>query len=190
MELCRANTTFSWSNSISHSSLLISKTSISIRERKSYKFRVSNQSQKENQMTVSVTGATGFIGRRLVQRLHKDNHKIHVLTRSRSKAQLIFLAKDFPRIMIAEDPDWKECIHGSNAVVNLAGMPISTRWSPEQSAADDMCNKWEESSNSTPDQDRDQGKQNQSHLKDLINDAKHGARPAVLVSATAIGYYG
>ncbi|XP_022763149.1 epimerase family protein SDR39U1 homolog, chloroplastic-like [Durio zibethinus] len=64
-----------------------------------------------NQMTVSVTGATGFIGKRLVQRLHT--------------------VKDFPGIIIAEEAGWEGCIEGSNAVVNLAGMFISTRWSPE-----------------------------------------------------------
>ncbi|KAL7209388.1 hypothetical protein ACSBR1_031008 [Camellia fascicularis] len=37
----------------------------------------------------------------------------------------------FPGIVIAEEPEWKDCIQGSNAVVNLAGMPISTIWSPE-----------------------------------------------------------
>ncbi|KAG5547822.1 hypothetical protein RHGRI_013491 [Rhododendron griersonianum] len=89
----------------------------------------------ENQMTVSITGATGFIGRRLVQRLHADNHRVRVLTRSRSNAQLIFPVREFPGIVIAEEPKWKECIQGSNAVVNLAGMPISTRWSPEVSSS-------------------------------------------------------
>ncbi|CAL5443174.1 unnamed protein product [Camellia sinensis] len=38
--------------------------------------------------------------------------------------------RDFPGIVIAEEPEWKDCIQGSNAVVNLAGMPISTIWSP------------------------------------------------------------
>lgn len=53
----------------------------------------SDQTQKGNQLTVSVTGATGFIGKRLVQRLHADKHSVRVLTRSRSKAQLIFPGK-------------------------------------------------------------------------------------------------
>lgn len=39
--------------------------------------------------------------------------------------------KDFPGLVIAEEPEWRNCIEGSTAVVNLAGMPISTRWSPE-----------------------------------------------------------
>ncbi|KAI9115575.1 hypothetical protein K1719_013244 [Acacia pycnantha] len=40
-------------------------------------------------------------------------------------------AKDFPGIKIAYESEWKECIHGSTGVVNLDGMPISTRWSSE-----------------------------------------------------------
>lgn len=39
--------------------------------------------------------------------------------------------KDFPGITIVEEPEWNKCIQGSTAVVNLAGMPISTRWSYE-----------------------------------------------------------
>lgn len=46
---------------------------------------------------------------------------------------LAFVVKDFPGIVIAEEPGWKDCIQGSNGVVNLAGMPISTRWSSEVS---------------------------------------------------------
>ncbi|KAG6711798.1 hypothetical protein I3842_05G072000 [Carya illinoinensis] len=124
-------------------------------------------------MTVSVTGATGFIGRRLVQRLHADNHRIRVLTRSRSKAELIFPVKDFPGIVIAEEPGWKDCIQGSDGVVNLAGLPISTRWSSEI---------------------KKEIKQSRirvtSKVVDLINDAPDAVRPTVLVSATAVGYYG
>lgn len=46
---------------------------------------------------------------------------------------LEFVAKDFPGLVIAEEPEWRDCIYGSNAVVNLAGTPISTRWSSEVS---------------------------------------------------------
>ncbi|KAK4835905.1 hypothetical protein QYF36_016058 [Acer negundo] len=67
--------------------------------------------------------------------LGADNHQVRVLTHSRSNAELIFPAKVFPGIVIAEEPEWKDCIQGSTAVVNLAGMPISTRWSSEASIA-------------------------------------------------------
>ena len=62
---------------------------------------------------------------------------MHVLTclfpplNLNSLFSLAFAVKNFPGIIIAEEAGWKDCIEGSNAVVNLAGMPISTRWSPE-----------------------------------------------------------
>ncbi|KAF5448904.1 hypothetical protein F2P56_029395 [Juglans regia] len=173
MELFGA-TAFSWTHSIS-SSIHVTR-SFYVKTCETRRFRVwcsSDQAQKANQMTVSVTGATGFIGRRLVQRLHADNHHIRVLTRSKSKAELIFPVKDFPGIVIAEEPGWKDCIQGSNGVVNLAGLPISTRWSSEI---------------------KKEIKQSRirvtSKVVDLINDAPDAVRPTVLVSATAVGYYG
>lgn len=133
----------------------------------------SSQSLKGNQMTVSITGATGFIGSKLVQRLYEDNHSVCVLTRSRSKAQSIFPVKDFPGIVIAEEAQWKDCIQGSTGVVNLAGLPISTRWSLEV---------------------KKEIKQSRigvtSKVVDFINNSPSDSRPKVFVSATAVGYYG
>lgn len=124
-------------------------------------------------MSISITGATGFIGRRLVQKLLADDHRVHVLTRSKSKAQLVFPVEKFPKITVAEEGDWRNCIQGSDAVVNLAGMPISTRWSPEI---------------------KKEIKQSRirvtSKVVDLINNTTMDLRPSVLVSATAVGYYG
>ncbi|PRQ24036.1 putative flavanone 4-reductase [Rosa chinensis] len=171
MEVCRA-TAFSWTHTIS-TSLHVSLPPSKWESKRLTVWCASDQTQKANQMTVSVTGATGFIGRRLVQRLQADNHSVHVLTRSRSKAELIFPVKDFPGIVIAEEPEWKDSIRGSTGVVNLAGMPISTRWTSEI---------------------KKEIKQSRvrvtSKVIDLINDLPDAVRPSVLVSATAVGYYG
>lgn len=128
---------------------------------------------KTDEMTVSITGATGFIGRKLVQRLVADNHKIRVLTRSMSKAKHIFPANDYPGIIIVEEPGWTKYIHGSTAVVNLAGTPISTRWSPE--IKKDIKNSRVSVT---------------SKVVEAINAATIENRPSVFVSATAVGYYG
>ncbi|GMI74483.1 GIANT CHLOROPLAST 1 [Hibiscus trionum] len=172
MEVICSPASLSWTRSISPSLHLPHSVSVGETSR----FRVScsaSQSQKANQMTVSVTGATGFIGKRLVQRLHADNHNVCVLTRSKSKAELIFPVKNFPGIKIAEEAGWKNCIEGSNAVVNLAGMPISTRWSlPIKKEIKESRIKVT------------------SKVVDLINKSPRGIRPTVLVSATAVGYYG
>lgn len=124
-------------------------------------------------MVVSITGATGFVGKRLVQRLHADKHHVHVLTRSRSKAQLVFPAAEFPGIIVAEEPEWEKSIEGSSAVVNLAGMPISTRWSPEIKK-----------------EIKDSRIRVTSKVVDIINKLQADVKPSVLVSATAVGYYG
>ncbi|ESR36733.1 hypothetical protein WN944_029217 [Citrus x changshan-huyou] len=173
--LCRAST-LTWSQSISpclHSS---AKPFSRCEAKKFRVFCTSDHTQKASQMTVSVTGATGFIGRRLVQRLQADNHQVRVLTRSRSKAELIFPGKKtrfFPGVMIAEEPQWRDCIQGSTAVVNLAGTPIGTRWSSE------IKKEIKESRIRVT-----------SKVVDLINESPEGVRPSVLVSATALGYYG
>ncbi|CAN6687349.1 unnamed protein product [Malus baccata var. baccata] len=171
MELCGA-TALSWTQTVStplHVSLPLSKCGT----RRLSVWCASDQTQTANQMTVSITGATGFIGRRLVQRLYADNHSVRVLTRSRSKAELIFPVKDFPGIVIAEEAQWKDSIQGSTGVVNLAGLPISTRWSPE-------IKKEIKTSRIRV----------TSKVIDLINDLPDAVRPTVLVSATAVGYYG
>lgn len=135
--------------------------------------RICRCALKAAEMTVSITGATGFIGRRLVQKLLSDDHKVCVLTRSATKAASVFPPSAYPGIRIAELGDWEQCVKGSTAVVNLAGMPISTRWSP-QIKREIMQSRI----NAT------------SKVVDHINNAGADARPSVFVSATAIGYYG
>ncbi|XP_020529486.1 epimerase family protein SDR39U1 homolog, chloroplastic isoform X3 [Amborella trichopoda] len=112
-----------------------------------------NQSLKSEQLIVSITGATGFIGRRLVQRL--------------------LAAKEFPGIIIVEEPEWPKCIEASSAVVNLAGLPISTRWSAE------IKKEIKRSRVNTT-----------TKVVDVINCLSPDVQPKVLVSATAVGYYG
>uniref|UniRef100_A0A0D9VN64 NAD-dependent epimerase/dehydratase domain-containing protein n=1 Tax=Leersia perrieri TaxID=77586 RepID=A0A0D9VN64_9ORYZ len=124
-------------------------------------------------MIVSITGATGFVGRRLVQKLLSEDHKVCILTRSASKAKSVFPASTCPGITIAEQGDWDKCIQSSTAVVNLAGMPISTRWSTE------IKREIKESRINVT-----------SKVVNYINNANADARPSVFVSATAIGFYG
>ncbi|KAH7422561.1 hypothetical protein KP509_12G014400 [Ceratopteris richardii] len=121
-----------------------------------------------DKMIVSITGATGFVGRKLVQRLLSEGHKVRVLTRSASNA-----VKYFPGIEIAEEAQWADLIQGSTAVINLAGNPISTRWSPEVKA-EIMKSRVDAT----------------SKVVEAINAAPQELRPSVLVSATAIGFYG
>ncbi|RLN07703.1 hypothetical protein C2845_PM11G20790 [Panicum miliaceum] len=174
------------------------------RSRRLMRLRCALNSENVPPMTVSITGATGFIGRRLVQKLlsglliylltslavqyvllymfdhiavayiHADDHKVFVLTRSATKAASVFPASTYPGVTIAEQEDWEACVRGSSAVVNLAGMPISTRWTPE------IKQEIKRSRVTVT-----------SKVVKYINHAGNAdAQPSVFVSATAIGYYG
>lgn len=128
-------------------------------------------------MKVVVTGATGFVGSRLVQRLDQQGHSVLVLTRNTTSASKVFPAAAFPNVeIVAYTPTisgaWQDAIAGSDGVVNLAGEPIAEeRWTPDHK---------QEILNS-----RQLGTQK---IVEAIKNAN--PKPMVLVNASAIGYYG
>jgi uncharacterized protein len=128
-------------------------------------------------MKVAITGATGFVGNLLVQRLHAEGYQIVVLTRNSAFAQKIFPAKAFPNLeIVAYTPNasgsWQSVIASCDGVVNLAGEPIAEeRWTPERK---------QEILNS-----RKLGTQK---IVEAIANAN--SKPTVLINASAIGYYG
>lgn len=128
-------------------------------------------------MKVAITGATGFVGTRLVERLHKEGHQILVLTRNITSARRHFPTQTFGNVeLVTYTPTtsgaWQDVIAGCDGVVNLAGEPIAeTRWTPEHKR--EILNS------------RQLGTQK---IVEAI--AKANPRPTVLVNASAIGYYG
>jgi uncharacterized protein (TIGR01777 family) len=65
-------------------------------------------------MNITVTGATGFIGRYLVKSLANDGHSVRALSRAAWN------------IFAGEPP--AESLTGADAVVHLAGAPVAQRW--------------------------------------------------------------
>src|SRR5438445_10727285 len=81
-------------------------------------------------MNVTITGATGFIGRRLIERLSKAPQQIHALTRHTNVKfgeTAVWISKWDP---MAEEPP-EESIANADAIVHLAGEPVAQRWTPE-----------------------------------------------------------
>ncbi|WP_442786287.1 thylakoid membrane protein ThyD [Leptothoe sp. PORK10 BA2] len=127
-------------------------------------------------MKVAVTGATGFVGSRLVQRLHDAGHQIKVFTRNPDRARKIFPESAYGQVEIVaytpqQSGDWQAEIAGCDGVINLAGETIAERWTPERKR--EIMNS------------RALGT---AKLVEAIGMAS--VKPKVMVSASAIGFYG
>lgn len=128
-------------------------------------------------MKIAITGATGFVGSRLVERSHLLGDKLLILTRNPTKASQTFPNSTYPNIEIVaynpkESGAWQQKISGCDAVVNLAGEPIAEhRWTPEHKQ-----------------QIMDSRKISTQKIVEAISQAN--PKPSVLVNASAIGYYG
>lgn len=127
-------------------------------------------------MKIAITGATGLVGSRLVEKLNQTGHQVLVFTRNLNKAQKVFPASAFSQLEIVkytpqESGDWQQNVSGCDAVINLAGEPIAERWTTQQKQAI-----------------MDSRQIGTRKLVEAIAMAEQ--KPQVLVSASAIGYYG
>ncbi len=128
-------------------------------------------------MKVVVTGATGFVGMKLVERLHSLGDRIVVLARNVQKANRQFPKEFFPNIdVVGYNPlivgDWTDTISGADAIINLAGEPLAgVRWTDQRKQ-----------------EIRDSRILTTKVLVQAI--AKADVKPKVLISGSAIGYYG
>ena len=123
-------------------------------------------------MRVTLTGATGLIGPRLVQLLARRGDEVTVLTRDPRKASSALPGVEAVRWADPErDPAPADALAGRDVVVHLAGEPVAQRWS------DDAKRRILSS--------RELGTRNL-----VAGMAAAEPRPGVLVSASAVGYYG
>jgi uncharacterized protein (TIGR01777 family) len=128
-------------------------------------------------MRIFITGGTGLVGTRLVQRLHERKDEVLVLTRNPAAGR--------PRLgsactIVPGDPtqpgDWMSAVEECDAVINLAGEGIfSHRWNDEVKA-----------------KIRDSRIQSTANVVEALarNARSATGRPKVLVNASAIGFYG
>ncbi|PSB17479.1 TIGR01777 family protein [filamentous cyanobacterium CCP2] len=128
-------------------------------------------------MRVAITGATGFVGSRLVERLTEEGHSVLVFSRNAARARQTFPSTRFPNLEVVEyspleSGDWQQRIAGCDGVVNLAGAPIAeNRWTPERKK-----------------EILESRKIGTQKIVEAIGRAE--PKPSVLVNSSAIGYYG
>jgi uncharacterized protein len=123
-------------------------------------------------MRIFVTGATGFIGRALTLRLLGGGHQVSAWVRSPEHAKN--LLGSGVRLVAASGglQALTNEMAGSDAVVNLAGEPVlGGRWTPERRQV-----LWQSRIGLT------------TSIADAIAQAR--SRPSVMISASAVGYYG
>jgi hypothetical protein len=121
-------------------------------------------------MNVTVTGATGLIGTRLVAALRARGDAVTVLSRNPDRARQA-LGVDAVRWDPTAGPAPVEALAGRDAVIHLAGEPVAQRWNARSKQAIRAS--------------REVGTRN---LVAGLEAAE--PRPGVLVSSSAVGYYG
>jgi uncharacterized protein (TIGR01777 family) len=121
---------------------------------------------------VTVTGATGLIGARLVGELQRAGWEVSVLSRDpqRARERLGAEVRAFAWEPMSE-PAPAEALAGRDGIVNLAGEPVAQRWSEATRRAI-----------------RESRVVGTGHLVDGLRALQD--RPGVLVSSSASGYYG
>lgn len=121
-------------------------------------------------MTILISGATGLVGRALAGSLHRSGVAVSALSRDAAAAarQLPFLRDAYEW---RGDPPVLEELGGQESVVHLAGESVVGRWTPAKKR-----------------RIRESRILGTRALVDAIEKAQ--PRPRVLVSASAVGYYG
>jgi hypothetical protein len=118
---------------------------------------------------IAVTGASGFIGRKLLEALAANGHAVHALSRQ-AGLNVPAGVTVFPWDPAAGEPP-EESLRGCGAVVHLAGEPVAQRWTAKVKA-----------------RIRDSRVEGTANLVAAM--ARLARKPDVLVSSSAIGYYG
>src|SRR5579871_1499259 len=122
-----------------------------------------------------VTGATGTIGRAVVLALRARGEEVVAVSRDPERARAV-LGPDLEHHAWRNperEPPPTAALSGTEAVIHLLGEPVAQRWTePVKRAIRDsrvLCTQ---------------------KLVEGLAEAPGGARPSVLVSQSATGYYG
>jgi uncharacterized protein (TIGR01777 family) len=122
-------------------------------------------------MKLLITGGTGFVGGQLTSRLIQEGHEVTILTRSLKGAKEAPSGISYLEGDPTKKGPWQEAIQNHDAVINLAGASIFSKWTAEHKKA-----IRESRVNTT---------------RNIVEGIpSHSERPFALFSTSAVGYYG
>ncbi len=122
-------------------------------------------------MKLLITGGTGFVGTQLTSRLIQEGHEVTILTRSLKREKGTSPGVSYLEGDPTKKGPWQEAIQNHDAVINLAGASIFSKWTEEHKRA-----IRESRVNTT---------------RNIVEGIpSHPDRPFTLFSTSAVGYYG
>ncbi len=122
-------------------------------------------------MKILITGGTGFVGTQLIARLIRDSHEVTTLTRSLKSVKMTSPGVSYLEGDPTRKGPWQQSIQDQDAVINLAGASIFSRWTDEHKKAI---------------------RESRIHTTQNIVEAIPSSpnKPFTLFSTSAVGYYG
>jgi uncharacterized protein (TIGR01777 family) len=120
-------------------------------------------------MKITLTGGSGFIGRRLLKTLVAAGHTVHIMSRHAGTNLPPGVKLSVWDALRGEPP--ADALDGADAVIHLAGEPVAQKWSAEAKQ-----------------KIRDSRVTGTRRLIQVLSTISQ--RPTALVSASAIGIYG
>ncbi|WLR42668.1 TIGR01777 family oxidoreductase [Bacillus carboniphilus] len=117
-------------------------------------------------MHIAITGGTGFVGQYLSEYLLQQGHKVSILTRQHKTSSNVQYIR-----WLSDGASAEKQLEGVDAIINLAGKSINTRWTPK--AKEKIVSS------------RVKATQEVIRIIDSLN-----TKPKVLINASAIGIYG